>query len=103
MNAAEAHVDPNVVAGTFLLNDQYATGLFDSRADFSFVSNEFIPLINTSLSPLTYYFELEMVNGGLSRVSQVARDCVLDLNDHPFSIDLIPFDIGSFDVIVGMD
>nr|XP_043615868.1 uncharacterized protein LOC122587767 [Erigeron canadensis] len=103
MNAIEACVNPNVVAGTFLLNHQYPTVLFDSGADYSLISNDFLPLIDASLSLLAYYFELEMVNGGLSRNSQVVRDCVLELCDHPFYIDLMPFDIGSFDVIVGMD
>ncbi|XP_076940234.1 uncharacterized protein LOC143609341 [Bidens hawaiensis] len=31
------------------------------------------------------------------------RDCSLILNDHPFLIDLLPVELGSFDVIVGMD
>ncbi|KAI3725499.1 hypothetical protein L1987_65289 [Smallanthus sonchifolius] len=27
----------------------------------------------------------------------------MNLNDHPFSVDLIPIDLGSFDVVIGMD
>ncbi|GJS96387.1 putative reverse transcriptase domain-containing protein [Tanacetum coccineum] len=34
VNANDALQDPNVVTGTFSLNDHYATVLFDSRADF---------------------------------------------------------------------
>nr|GFC32516.1 reverse transcriptase domain-containing protein [Tanacetum cinerariifolium]GFC88400.1 reverse transcriptase domain-containing protein [Tanacetum cinerariifolium] len=33
--------DPKVVASTFLLNNHYATALFDSGADRSFVSTKF--------------------------------------------------------------
>ncbi|GKF09018.1 putative reverse transcriptase domain-containing protein [Tanacetum coccineum] len=45
-NVVEALQDPNVVMGTFSLNNQFATVLFDSGADFSFISTEFAPLLN---------------------------------------------------------
>ncbi|GJZ97939.1 putative reverse transcriptase domain-containing protein [Tanacetum coccineum] len=46
--------DPNVVTGTFSLNDYFATVIFDSRADFSFISTKFAPLLNVepNLIPL---------------------------------------------------
>ncbi|GJW84503.1 putative reverse transcriptase domain-containing protein [Tanacetum coccineum] len=56
--------DSNVVMGTFLLNNCYASMLFDSGADRSFMSSTF---------------------------------------RHPFDIDLMPIELGSFDVIIGMD
>ena len=92
-----------MVACTFLLNDHYATVLFDSGADYSFISTGFIPLLGVSLSPMSYYFEIEMADGGLVKLNQIIHGCTLVLEDHPFSIDLIPFEMGSFDVIVGMD
>jgi len=52
---------------------------------------------------MSVYFEVETVKGELERLSHVIRSCTLVLNDHPFLIDLLPFDMGSFDVIVGMD
>ncbi|GJY94478.1 putative reverse transcriptase domain-containing protein, partial [Tanacetum coccineum] len=45
VNAMEAVQDPNVVTGTFSLNDHFVTILFDSGADFSFISTEFVPLL----------------------------------------------------------
>jgi hypothetical protein len=39
----------------------------------------------------------------LVKLNEVVRACTLVFNDHPFEIDLVPFDMGSFDVIVGMD
>ncbi|GKF19934.1 putative reverse transcriptase domain-containing protein, partial [Tanacetum coccineum] len=38
LNAVEAVQDPNVITGTFSLNDHFVTILFDSGADFSFIS-----------------------------------------------------------------
>ncbi|GJW71424.1 putative reverse transcriptase domain-containing protein [Tanacetum coccineum] len=46
VNAVEALQDPKVVTGTFSLNDYFATILFNSGADFSFISTEFVPLLN---------------------------------------------------------
>ncbi|GJZ99883.1 putative reverse transcriptase domain-containing protein [Tanacetum coccineum] len=46
MNAAEAAKDSSVVTGTFSLNDHFATVLFDSGADFSFISTKFAPILN---------------------------------------------------------
>ncbi|GKF12552.1 reverse transcriptase domain-containing protein, partial [Tanacetum coccineum] len=38
MGAEKARQDPNIVTGTFSLNNHYATMLFDSYADYNFVS-----------------------------------------------------------------
>ncbi|GJW19203.1 putative reverse transcriptase domain-containing protein [Tanacetum coccineum] len=43
LGAEEARQDPNIVTGTFTLNNHFATTLFDSGADYSFVSTTFIP------------------------------------------------------------
>ncbi|GJY10671.1 putative reverse transcriptase domain-containing protein [Tanacetum coccineum] len=52
LGAEEAHQDPNIVTSTFTLNNHFATTLFDSGADYSFVSTTFIPLIGLELSDL---------------------------------------------------
>nr|GEV72673.1 hypothetical protein [Tanacetum cinerariifolium] len=46
LGVAEAPQDLNIVTGTFSLNDHFATVLFDSGADYSFISTKFLPLIN---------------------------------------------------------
>ncbi|GKE12984.1 putative reverse transcriptase domain-containing protein, partial [Tanacetum coccineum] len=45
LGAEEARQDPNIVTGMFTLNDHFSTTLFDSGADYSFVSTTFIPLL----------------------------------------------------------
>ncbi|GJY46649.1 putative reverse transcriptase domain-containing protein [Tanacetum coccineum] len=72
-----ARPDSNVVTGTFLLNSCYASMLFDSGADRSFVATTFSTLLDVIPSTLD--------------------------TSHPFDIDLMPVKLGSFDVIVGMD
>nr|GEV10542.1 putative reverse transcriptase domain-containing protein [Tanacetum cinerariifolium] len=45
LGAEEAYQDPDIVTGTFTLNNHFATTLFESGADYSFVSTTFIPLL----------------------------------------------------------
>nr|GEU89237.1 hypothetical protein [Tanacetum cinerariifolium] len=46
VNVVDALWDPNVVTGTYSLNNLYATMLFDSGADFGFISTKFGPILN---------------------------------------------------------
>ncbi|GJY93926.1 putative reverse transcriptase domain-containing protein [Tanacetum coccineum] len=103
VNAMEAVQDPNVVTGTFSLNDHFVTVLFDSGADFSFISTKFAPLLNVKPSIVNPGYVIEVADGKKVEVDRVIRDCKLELGSSLFSINLIPLGHGSFDVIVGMD
>ncbi|KAJ9547511.1 hypothetical protein OSB04_020054 [Centaurea solstitialis] len=103
IGAEEARQNPDVVTGTFLLNNYPATVLFDSGADRSYVSLEFRPKINKKSQNLKEEHLIEYSNGELVKASKVVRECTLGLAGKDFSIDLIPIKIGSFDIIVGMD
>ncbi|GJY19729.1 putative reverse transcriptase domain-containing protein [Tanacetum coccineum] len=103
VNAMEAVQDPNVVTGTFSLNDHFVTVLFDSGADFSFVSTKFAPLLNVKPSIVNPGYVIEVADGKKVEVDRVIRDCKLELGSSLFSINLIPLGHGSFDVIIGMD
>ncbi|GJW47292.1 putative reverse transcriptase domain-containing protein [Tanacetum coccineum] len=71
--------DSNVVMGTFLLNNCYASMLFDSGADRSFVSTTFSALLDVTPTTLETSYAVELAD------------------------DLMPVELGSFDVIIGMD
>ncbi|GJU76534.1 reverse transcriptase domain-containing protein [Tanacetum coccineum] len=103
VNAMEAVQDPNIVTGMFSLNDHFVTVLFDSRADFSFISTEFAPLLNVRPSIVNPGYVIEVADGKKVEVDRIIRDCKLELGGSMFSINLIPLGHGSFDVIVGMD
>ncbi|KAJ9552808.1 LOW QUALITY PROTEIN: hypothetical protein OSB04_016853 [Centaurea solstitialis] len=98
IGAEEAKQNPDVVTGTFLLNNYPASVLFGSGADKSYVSLEFRPKTNRKEE-----YIIEYSNGELVRANKVVRKCTLGLSGKDFSIDLIPIKIGSFDIIVGMD
>ncbi|GJU28937.1 putative reverse transcriptase domain-containing protein [Tanacetum coccineum] len=75
-----ANPDSNVVTGTFLLNNCYASMLFDSGADRSFVSSTFSALLDVAPSTL----DTNYTDRRISETNVVLRGC-------------------TFDVIIGMD
>ncbi|GJV55737.1 putative reverse transcriptase domain-containing protein [Tanacetum coccineum] len=95
--------DSNVVTGTFLLNNRYASILFDTGADRSFISSAFSYLIDIAQTPLENSYDVELANGKIVEVDTIMRGCTLNFLNHPFNIDLIPVELDSFDVIIGMD
>ncbi|XP_024972713.1 uncharacterized protein LOC112511350 [Cynara cardunculus var. scolymus] len=99
----ESRQDPNVVTGTFLLNNHYVSILFDSGADWSFVSLEFRPKISLKSQKLKEDFVIEFANGQEVRTKDVIMNYTLRLAEQNFSIDLTPIRLGSFDVVMGMD
>ncbi|GJS18780.1 putative reverse transcriptase domain-containing protein [Tanacetum coccineum] len=99
----EARKDSNIMTSTFTLNDHYATTLFDSGANYSFISTTFIPLLGIEPSDLGFSYEIEIASGQLVEIDRVIRGYKLEIEGHMFDINLIPFRSGSFDVIIGMD
>ncbi|GJR93506.1 putative reverse transcriptase domain-containing protein [Tanacetum coccineum] len=103
LGVVEAPQDSNVVTATFSLNDHFATVLFDFGADYSFISTNFLPLINMKPNVISPDYEIEITSSVKVETNKIIRGCRLELEGHTFIIDLIPFGYGSFDVIIGMD
>ncbi|GJW34948.1 putative reverse transcriptase domain-containing protein [Tanacetum coccineum] len=92
--------DSNIITGTFLLNNRYASILFDTGADRSFVSTVFSSQIDITPSTLDHYYDVELVDGRIIGLNAIIRGCTLNLLNHPFNIDLMPIELGSLDVII---
>ncbi|GJX38931.1 putative reverse transcriptase domain-containing protein [Tanacetum coccineum] len=103
LGGRDASSDSNIITCMFLLNNCYATNLFDTGADRSFVSNTFSALINITPTTLESHYDVELANGKIIGVNTIIRGCTLNFMNHPFNIDLMPVPLGSFDVIIGMD
>ncbi|GJT76379.1 putative reverse transcriptase domain-containing protein [Tanacetum coccineum] len=103
LGGGDANPSSNTITGTFLLNDHHAYMLFDSGADRSFISNTFSALLDIIPYALDVSYAVELVDGRTSETNTVLRGCTLGLLGHLFNIDLMPIDLGSFDVIIGMD
>ncbi|GJZ28930.1 putative reverse transcriptase domain-containing protein [Tanacetum coccineum] len=95
--------DSNVVTGTFLLNNRYASILFDTGADRSFISTAFSSLIDIAPTTLEDSYDVKLADGKILGVDTIIWGCTLNFLNHPFNIDLMPVELGSFDVIIGMD
>ncbi|GJW23931.1 putative reverse transcriptase domain-containing protein [Tanacetum coccineum] len=100
---AGTNPNSNVVTGTFLLNNRYALILFDTGADRSFISTAFSTLIDIIPTTLDHGYDVELADGRIIWVNTLIRGCTLNFLNHPFNIDLMPVEMGSFDVIIGMD
>ncbi|GKE36420.1 putative reverse transcriptase domain-containing protein, partial [Tanacetum coccineum] len=95
--------DSNVIMGTFLLNNRYASILFEISADRSFISSEFSSLIEIAQTPLENSYDVELADEKIVEIDTIMRGCTLNFLNQPFNIDLMPVELGSFDVIIGMD
>ncbi|GJZ23810.1 putative reverse transcriptase domain-containing protein [Tanacetum coccineum] len=93
----------NVVTGTFLLNNRYASILFDTGADRSFVSTTFSSQIDITSTALDHYYDVELADRRIIGLNTILRGCTLNILNHPFNINLMPVELGSFDAIIGID
>ncbi|GJY41866.1 putative reverse transcriptase domain-containing protein [Tanacetum coccineum] len=103
LGRGDSNPDSNIITGTFLLNNRYASMLLDSGADRSFMSTTFSALLDVIPSTLDVSYVVELADEGVSKTNTVLRGCALGLLGNPFNIDLMPVELGSFDVIIGMD
>ncbi|GJT44534.1 putative reverse transcriptase domain-containing protein [Tanacetum coccineum] len=93
----------NMVTGTFLLNNQYASILFDSDSDRSFVNTRFSSLLDIKPIKIEDSYEVELADGRIVSTNIILKGCTLNLVNNIFEIDLMPIKLGIFDVIIGMD
>ncbi|GKC50868.1 putative reverse transcriptase domain-containing protein, partial [Tanacetum coccineum] len=93
----------NVVTGTFLLNNQYASVLFDSGFDRSFMNTRFSSLLDIKPIKIEDSYEVELADERIVSTNTILKGCTLSLVNHVFEIDLMPIELRMFDVIIGMD
>lgn len=93
MGERDAPRNPDLVMGTFLINQQSAKVLFDSGADKSFVFSSFASLLNIAPTKLDVTYEIKMANGNLIGINTLIRGCTIILQNKPFLIDLMPIQL----------
>ncbi|GJW40871.1 putative reverse transcriptase domain-containing protein [Tanacetum coccineum] len=87
LGAVDTQQDPKVVTGTFLLNNRYATALFDSGADKSFVSTSFSTLIDIEPVELDTSYDVELADEKVVSTNNILIGCTLNLLNRSFPID----------------
>nr|GEU34077.1 putative reverse transcriptase domain-containing protein [Tanacetum cinerariifolium] len=93
----------NVVTGSFLLNNRYASILYDNGVDRSFISTTFSSLIDIIPTTLDHGYDVELADSRIIWVNTLIQGCTLNFLNHPFNIDLMPVEMGSFNVIIGAE
>ncbi|GJT99131.1 putative reverse transcriptase domain-containing protein [Tanacetum coccineum] len=92
----------NVVTSMFLLNNRYAPVLFDWGSDRSFMDTKFSDMLNIEPAKISASYEVELADGRVVSTNTVLKGCTLNLVNHLFKINLMPIELGTFDVIIGM-
>ncbi|XP_074336685.1 uncharacterized protein LOC141673855 [Apium graveolens] len=103
MSMKDAVQSSEVVAGTLPVNSINAKVLIDSGATRSFISTDFVDKLHYELEPLDKALMIELANKNQVAVDQVCLKCDIEIWGHHFQASLIPFKLGEFDVILGMD
>ncbi|KAD6454275.1 hypothetical protein E3N88_08981 [Mikania micrantha] len=104
MTKDQATKDPDVVTGTFFINDIPASVLFDSGASMSFVAIIFCDKLRVNVKKIENAFNIETALGKSTRVMEVIDDdCYIDIEGHRFPIKLFVITLGGFDVVLGID
>ncbi|XP_076923201.1 uncharacterized protein LOC143585268 [Bidens hawaiensis] len=103
LTAQEAAMIPDVIAGTFFINDVYAEVLFDSGANQSFINKNFCQALNQPLTKLYQVCIVETADGNSTCIYEVLQGNNINLLGHKFKANLLPMNLVGFDVILGMD
>ncbi|KAI3773905.1 hypothetical protein L1987_48444 [Smallanthus sonchifolius] len=96
----EARGNPDVVSGTFLVNNEHAAILFDTRASKSFISNAFSRKIGCTINTIVKAFSVQAAVGKNSAVFQVTEDCIIEIEGHKFPSRLFLLTLGGFDIVL---
>ncbi|GJT11223.1 putative reverse transcriptase domain-containing protein [Tanacetum coccineum] len=59
--------------------------------------------IDITPTTLDHYYDVELADVRIIRLNAIIQGCTLNFLNHPFNIDLMPVELGSLDVIIGMD
>ncbi|GKF05653.1 putative reverse transcriptase domain-containing protein, partial [Tanacetum coccineum] len=71
--------------------------------DKSFVDVRLSHLLDIKPVKLNTSYKVELADGKVVCTNTVLKGCTLNLLDHLFDIDLMPIELGTFDVVIGMD
>ncbi|GJU32636.1 putative reverse transcriptase domain-containing protein [Tanacetum coccineum] len=75
----------------------------DVRADKSFMDVRLSHLLDIKPAKLNTSYGVELADRKVVYTNTVLKGCTMNLLDHLFDIDIMPIELGTFDVIIGMD
>nr|GEX11466.1 putative reverse transcriptase domain-containing protein [Tanacetum cinerariifolium]GEX12218.1 putative reverse transcriptase domain-containing protein [Tanacetum cinerariifolium] len=84
LSHAGTNSDSNVVTATFLLNNHYASILFDTGADKSFMSTAFSSQIDITPTTLDHYYDVELADERIIGLDTIIQDQLKELSEKGF-------------------
>nr|GEZ64705.1 hypothetical protein [Tanacetum cinerariifolium] len=90
VGTARRNPNSNVVMSTFLLNNRYASILFNTGADRSFISTAFSSLIGIIPTMLDHGYDVELADGRIIQVFPEDLPGIPPTHQVEFQIDLVP-------------
>ncbi|GJY22336.1 putative reverse transcriptase domain-containing protein [Tanacetum coccineum] len=72
-------------------------------AEPSFVDTRFSSMLDIDQVKINTSYEVELADRRIVSTNTILKGCTLNLVNHLFEIDLMPIELGTFDVIIGMD
>ena len=91
------------ITGTLSIGNKNATVLFDTGATHSFVSTSYAKNLCVAPTTLLSAFSIGSPMGVTMYVNTQYLDCVVRVDERDLFVDLLPIQMGDFDVILGMD
>ncbi|XP_074324309.1 uncharacterized protein LOC141661222 [Apium graveolens] len=103
MNVKDAIQSSDVVSGTLSVNVVSAKVLIDSGSTRSFISKSFVAKLDCETQLMHEPLSIILANQDRVFVNRIFPHCSIEIAGHVFPTNLIPFQLGKFDVILGMD
>nr|GEX93856.1 putative reverse transcriptase domain-containing protein [Tanacetum cinerariifolium] len=75
----------------------------EKGSDRSFMDTRFNVMLDIDLIQIGASYEVELADGRIASTNTVLKGFTLNFVNRIFEIDLMPIDLGTFDVIIGMD
>ncbi|XP_074374093.1 uncharacterized protein LOC141714475 [Apium graveolens] len=103
MTMKDAVQNAVVVAGALVINSVEFKVLMDSGATRSFIAESVIGSLKCVAYPLEPNLIIEVANQERVTTNRICPSCDIVIEDWHYSADLIPFKLGKFNVILGID
>ena len=104
MGRSEANASQDVITGTFSIHSLPVKVLFDSGATYSFVLTKTLQKLATILGKVdTIDIPIVIPSGEIVQCSKRYLDVPIEIEGVQFNADLIEFELGDLEIILGMD
>ncbi|XP_074351340.1 uncharacterized protein LOC141690434 [Apium graveolens] len=103
MNMKDAIQSSDVVSRTLSVNAVSVKVLIDSGATRSFILKSFVDKLNCETQLMHEPLSIILANQDRVSVNRIYPHCSIEISEHVIPANLIPFQLGEFDVMLGMD